>query len=26
MLLLLELRGKVEAHTGGAYSRKKIRG
>ena len=23
MLLMLELRGKVEAHTGGAYSRKK---
>jgi DNA processing protein len=26
MLLMLELRGKVEAHTGGAYSRKKTRG
>jgi len=26
MLLLLELRGRVEAHPGGAYSRKKTRG
>ena len=26
MLLMLELRGKVEAHAGGAYSRKKSRG
>jgi DNA processing protein len=26
MLLMLELRGKVEAHPGGAYSRKKTRG
>ena len=26
MLLLLELRGMVEAHAGGAYSRKKTRG